>query len=84
MNITIDNTDLTLLKSITEFELGEVVISPDRDRFRVDAAKEIFEYVLDKLADELASKGLNGNQEINPYGLQLEHLIDKISNVVYE
>lgn len=64
---------------IVESDFGKA----ESDRFFLNGSKEFFEKLLDLISDMLMKEGLNEIDEPNELGLELERLIDKISEVYY-
>lgn len=54
------------------------------DNIYLEIEKTIAQDILDFLGNELASKGLQQNDEPNAFGIMIENIIDKFSSEIYK
>jgi len=85
--IIIDKDDFNfLIESKMNVSLIETISKSAIIKFgnvELDISRKNVESILDYVANELSANGFDGNDEPNTYGLRLEFLIDKLSNVFY-
>jgi propanediol utilization protein len=81
-NLRLNNNEFVLLKEIISLEYT-FKKSPN-NTYIIQADNLIFDKMLDQLSDYLVNNCLNDNDELNAIGIDVEKLIDSISEIYYE
>lgn len=59
-------------------------LQEDNNKISLVGDKQDFENLLDQISDVLTDVGMDSNDEPNKLGLQIEEIIDILSEVVYD
>lgn len=84
MKLYLKKEQFELLNKYCEIDTNSYELQEDNNKILLIGNKQYFENLLDEISDILIEIGMDSNDEPNKLGLQMEEIIDVLSEVVYD
>ena len=83
LELYFNTEELNILKGYIDYPLDKFNIKDINGKILIEGQDKDFDDLLDSISNLLMSQGIDSNGEINSFGVQLESIIDKISDIIY-